>query len=145
MKIWGKKMNRKLLIGSILILTFLLLMPSIPAIQRRVVKENIKDKILSELPENLDFNDIKELVDSGKLDKVKHPLLYFFVILVAEFRWWRCIILGDIAIEYGWEWSIEIKYPILFVRCMWLLFRLEFWAGFWDRLSDTLGWNWEDI
>jgi hypothetical protein len=76
-------MEKKILIGSIVAVTILLLIPTIPAIQHNIVKEDNKDKILSELSEDLDFKDIKELVDSGRLDRVKHPLLYFFVILVA--------------------------------------------------------------
>ena len=134
-------MKKKIFIGSVLVLVMFLIMPSIPAIQQKT----IEDRASNDFVDQLDFKDVKELVDSGKLDRVKHPLLYFFVILVAGFRWWRCIILFEIAIEQGWLWTFEVKYPILFLRFMWLGGRLEFWDLFWNNLSDTFGWNWEDI
>lgn len=147
MRIWGKKMNKKLLLSSLLVLTLLLLMPSIPAIQHNIFKKDIKDKMLTKLPEDLDFKDLREIVNSVKVDKLKHPLLYFFVILVAGFRWIRCLILGEISLDIipGEIPGVEIRHPILFLRCMWLIATVEFWDLYWNNLSDKYGWNWKDI
>ena len=51
-------MKKKILIGSLLVLTLLLLMPSIPAIQQKSVEEGIKQ-------------DIQEKIDTFTLDELK--------------------------------------------------------------------------
>jgi len=134
-------MNKKILIGSILVLTLLLLMPSIPAIQQNIVKDEIKEKILSEIPEDLDFKDIKELMDSGKLNRLKHPLLYLIIIATLISRITRIIVLAELSFD-GYFPDFHIKKPVLFLRVFILDISTFIWATFWQELSDYYGWNW---
>ena len=137
MRIWGKKMNKKLLLGSILVLTLLLLMPSIPAIQQKT----IEDKVYSDLVEQLDFKDIKELVDSGKLDDIKHLWLYLFVTNRLLFKGK----LFTFAAKRGvgtYKWTIWIKRPVWFVISLVIYIDFGARALFWYYISETFRWNW---
>ena len=142
MRIWGNKMNRKLLLGSVLVLTLLLLMPSIPAIQHNIVKEDIKDRISNELPKDLDIHDIKELVDSGKLDRIKRPLLYLFVISIAGLGF----IFSSILLEFSSDFKdgeLYVYFLLLYVFGAWLWMNIDVgWLGGWQHMSDKYGWNW---
>ena len=72
-------MKSKILIGSILVLTLLLLMPSIPAIQQNA----IEDKAINNLVEQFDFKDLRENID---FPDVKHPILYILVVSILLSR-----------------------------------------------------------
>ena len=58
-------MKKKILIGSMLVLTLLLLTPSIPAIQQKAIEEGFKQDIQEKLDEiNLEeIKDIRSLID----------------------------------------------------------------------------------
>ena len=123
-------MNKKLLLGSISVLTLLLLMPSIPAVQNNVVK----DEMSSHIPENLDFEDIKKL---EMIELMKHPILYLIVRGIFVFRLSRASIL--------FEWSTDVDYsglvvthPIIFLRSIWLA---ETGAFVYFYLEAMFGWN----
>ncbi|EMR74535.1 hypothetical protein MBGDF03_00596 [Thermoplasmatales archaeon SCGC AB-540-F20] len=76
-----------------------------------------------------------------------HPLLYAIVIFLGGFRWLRCLILAEISFDII-SWNppeYEVYHPILFLRCIWLLNTFGTWCSFWDYISDTLGWNWDNI
>ena len=128
-------MNKKILIGSMLVLTLLLLMPSIPSIQHKVVK----DEIINELPENLYFKDVKEIKE---LEQIKYPSLYAVVLFFLNCRWKRFEILQEISYDITVH-GTEIKRPILFLRCLMLLITTFFLCDFWESLSNLLGWGWE--
>ena len=139
-------MKKKILIGSMLVLTLLLLMPSIPAIHQKT----IEDRKYNDLFEQLDFKDVKE---KKKMDLIRHPLiydhtlLYAIVIFLGGFRWLRCLILAEISFDII-SWNppeYEVYHPILFLRCIWLLNTFGIWCSFWEYISDTLGWNWDNI
>ena len=139
------KMNKKILMGSMLVLTLLLLMPSIPAIQQNIVKDEFREKIESELFNDLDFKDIRELLNSGKLDGVKHPILGLLVIMWMYFRFLRCQIFTfsyDITIDDYWNIDIEIHNPIIFFRFIILFFNTKLVIHFFEVLSNMFGWNW---
>ena len=142
MRIWGKSMNKKILMGSMLVLTLLLLMPSIPAIQQKVVK----DEVFSEIQEDIEFEDVKELLESGKLGNEKFPLLYSLVYYLTRFRLWRFDILAEISYDVycgeGW-FDLDIHNLLLFSRCVMILLSTFFIIGFFNDMSDSLGWNWE--
>jgi len=128
-KLWGR-MKNKLLIGIMLVLTLLLLMPSIPAIQNNV----IKDEMSGQIPENLDFGNIKKL---KMIELMKHPILYLIVRGIFMFRLSRASILL--------EWSTEVDYsglvvtrPIIFLRSIWLA---ETGAFVYNYLEAMFGWN----
>ena len=59
-------MKKKILIGSLLVLTLLLLMPSIPAIQQKTIEEGFKQDIQEKLETiNLEeIKDIRSLIDA---------------------------------------------------------------------------------
>jgi hypothetical protein len=132
-------MNKKILLGSLLVLILLFVMPSIPAIQQNV----IKDELVSKIPEDLDFTKIKELLESGKLDRVKHPILGILVTMWIYFRFLRYRILSfsydEIYDRIIW---IEINNPIIFLRLVILLFNTLLVFCFFEGLSDKFGWNW---
>ena len=139
-------MNKKILISSMLVVTLLLLMPSIPAIQQNTI-ENRK---YSDLFERLEIKGLKEI---KKMDLIRHPLiyehplLYAIVIFLAGFRWSRCLILAEISFDII-SWNppdYEVYHPILFLRSIWLLNTFGIWCSFWDNVSDIFGWNWDEI
>ena len=116
-------MKKKILIGSLLVLTLLLLMPSIPAIQQKTIEEGIKQ----DLQEKLDTINIKWL------DDIKHPILYKFVMLYLGFLWFRIGILNEL-------WNIidliESRYIRMLVRYMIII-------NFWVKINEEFGWNWD--
>ena len=136
LEIWGKAMKKKILIGSMLVLTLLLLMPSIPAIQQKT----IEDKAYNDLEEKLDIMDIKELIN--KEDRLKHPLLYLSVFLVA-FRGIRGALLIFSSSNFpAWYGTLEIYYPLIFLRGLWLCGTTFLWQEFWVGVAKERGWNW---
>ena len=136
MRIWGKAMGKRILIGSMLVLTLLLLMPSIPAVQQKI----IEDRAYHDLIEQLDIKDVKEI---RKMDWIRHPLLYILVIFIAKFRWGRCLIIVEGSCDFtNFPPEFEIYHPIRFFRGLWLVFTIAFWCSFWYFISTTLGWNW---
>ena len=136
-------MNKKILIGSMLVFTMLLLMPSIPAIQQKIVKDEIKDKILSEIPEQIDFKDIKELINTGKLDRIKHPFLLAIVYFIAFLYWFR---MGCLLPMIWFLVTNNISNGVLLWERFWnLSFIMDKWVLFWLKISETYGWNWDRI
>jgi len=132
-------MNKKILIGSIIAVAMLLLMPSIPAIQHKVVK----DDIINELPEDFDFENIIELLKSGKLDGIKHYILYNIIISCIFFRMYRADYLLDISRHLEFGVILVIDKPILFLRAVWLCITVWRAYNFFNNLSDILRWNWD--
>ena len=131
-------MDKKILIGSMLVLTLLLLMPSIPAIQQNIVKDDINEKILSELPEDLDFKDIKYI---KSLEQIKHPLIYIIIVFWIAFRQSRGNFLFDLScdVDIG---GYYIHYPLMFLRSVYLILLTSHIIDFWNWFSDKYGWNW---
>ena len=131
--------RKKILIGCIITATILLLMPSIPAIQNKIVMDEIK--------EGFNIKNIRELLDNGNLDRKKHLLLLIFVYLIAGFRLKRIDILCTISIknvEYvGRIPIIELRYPIIYLRAVMLIFTTIFWFYNWQKISDKYVWNWD--
>ena len=133
----GKDLEKKILVGSLLIVILLLLMPSIPAIQHKAAKY----EILSKITEDLDIKDIREIFELGKLDRIKHPFLYVLVISSLAFRNLRIEVLAKYSFKEDWPY-MEITNPVLFLRFLILVITTLFWSGFWEYISDTLGWGW---
>jgi len=128
-------MRKKLVFGIILVLTLILLMPSIPAIENKVVK----DEISSHLPEELELKELIEFLN------VKHPILYLFVYSIALFRLVRLIILVDLASEpTDYPPYFEITNWFLFIRCLLLQSGRDLWLLMWKDVSDSYGWGWFD-
>ncbi len=74
-------MNKKIILGSVLVLILLLLMPSIPAIQNNVVRE----KILSNISDNLDLEDIRKDIFNALFDEYNWKDIFNLIILVILF------------------------------------------------------------
>ena len=180
-------MRKKLLLGSLLVLTLILLMPSIPAVQQKSIEEGVKQDLQEKL-ETITLDDLKiingddrikhpilyiivmltiylryikmyriafrwtiipdflniimdflnidgyyfklllflfyllrfELLESGKLDRVKHPILGLIVTMWMYFRLTRCQIFADTSydITYEYDYDFEIHHPILFLRLL---------------------------
>ncbi len=132
-------MRKKILIGSIFVLTLLLLMPSIPAIQQKT----IEGRIHSNLVEQLDFRNINEM---ERLDQIKHQYLYALVVAILLFRDFRINILNEISYDVI-EWRpifpiIEINNKVLFARFLMLLFTTALFASICEEISNKYGWNW---
>jgi len=93
-------MKKKLIFGSMLVLTLLLLMPTIPAIQQNLVKN---EKIVESLESNLKF-------------PILNGIIYFLLI----WRFIRAIILHSVSSNGTDDGGrgppdIDILHPILFL------------------------------
>ena len=99
-------MKKKTLIGSMLVLTLLLLMPSIPAIQQKT----IEDKAYSDFVE-----EIKK--SNGDIKFRIQPILGLLWVIcrIRESR-------GDWLMDSSsyWDHGIHIDYPIIYTRGEWL-------------------------
>ena len=94
LEIWGKSMGKKIIIGSMLVLTLLLLMPSIPAIQQKSVEEGIQQDIREKLDTiNLDDYNFKNTKEIKNGDDFKYPLLAYLAGVIFYIRIIRCMYL----------------------------------------------------
>ena len=135
-------MSRRILVGSMLVLFLLLIMPSIPALQQKVVKEEMRAELREKI-ESINSDDFQDIVG---LENVKHPLLYLLVNSIPLFRVFRGIMLFMLSVEAeydGWlGYNIDVKHPFLFLRSAWLVGTSSFWYGLWIIIDGLLGWNW---
>lgn len=140
-------MGKRILIGSMLVLTLLLLMPSIPAVQHKSIEEGIKQ----DLQEKLDSINLDDLKDIEVLEWIRHPILYFIVLFFAYIQFLRF----DFILSKAYEWftvmrpgdyistiTNPILFWIMFLRGVTLLAPFVYWIVFWDYVSDSLGWDW---
>jgi len=132
-------MRKKILIGSTLVLTLLLLMPSIPAIQQKTIEEGIKQDIQEKL-ETINVNDLKDI---KVLDWIRHPILYIIVMLQLKFRFLRLQILEFLEIMCFYYLGFDYLGFIFLERWLMLFVTSSIIADFWGTLSDNLGWGWE--
>ena len=122
-------MNKKILIGSIFILTLILVMPSISAIQHNIVNDEIKHDYGK-------FN-IKDIYS------YKFPILFLFILGLYQFRWTRSDILVELATTPDpFPPGYVVAKPLLFFRAMMLFLTATLRFDFWILLSDYLGWGW---
>ena len=128
--------NKKILIGSIFVLILLLLMPSISAIQQKI----IKDKICNDLIEKFDFKDIKEIIG---FPDVKHPLLFTLIVIIFNLRAMPASILLFLAYFSNDHQDRSMKRPFIAIRGWWVMFTAWLWASIWVTISEKLGWDWE--
>jgi len=129
-------MKKKILIGSMLILTLLLLMPSIPAVQKATIEDGIKQDIQDKLDvSNLDyFKDI--------FDEIKHPILYSIVIWTIMLRFKQMDANTLFAINMMEKGFLYI-FALIFTRSIWIAITLRYYTTFWNNISETFGWNWD--
>ena len=134
-------MRKKLIFGTVLVLTLLLLMPSITALEQKMIDNKIEEEIINEKLE-----DIKELFNSGKLDKIKHPFLLFAIKLAASIRCLHGLLLLLISCNIesnGREMIFERNYLIIYIRAVMLLKSRVLFLDFCQYCSDYFCWNWD--
>ena len=125
-------MRKKLVFGIILVLTLLLLMPSISAIQTNVVK----DEILIKIHKDLDF---KEMNDLGDVEKF--PNLYEFLARWLGLRFGHGLMLCWLGIPFYYN----SPFGIITKRGIWLCMSSFYIADILDFIVEKLGWNWESL
>ena len=136
----GERMEKKILIGSMLVFILLLLMPSIHAVQKDSLKGGTQQSI-DDLKIKLSNIDIETLPDLPE----HFPLLFIFVCSVVLFRLIRLKILFDLSTEPSdFPPGFIITNWILFIRCAFLLNGLDWWLAIWADISDHFGWGWFD-
>ena len=131
-------MKKKILIGSLLVLTLLLLMPSIPAIQQNTIEEKAYSDFVEKL-DDIDFEDIEIL------DDMRHPVLYALVVFILCSRMDNILKLFDIAVTViEWEWYFEwdVHHPFLLLIVILMAAKLSFRMILWRNISNKLGWGW---
>ena len=115
-------MGKKIIIATMLVLTLLLLMPSIPAIHQKI----IEDKVIDDFVKQPD-------------DEIKYPNLYHFVCRIIERRAERGYFLMGIGMNM---WG-DVEFRIIYNRGMSLWYSALYLRKIWMSISDRLEWNWE--
>ncbi len=138
-------MKKKILIGSMLVLTLLLLMPSIPAVQQKSIEEGIKQ----ELQEKFETINLDYLEGMEDFEWIRHPILYAIVMSFAylqNFRFALNFMLSVSCTEPDGFGSFIFTKPILFAffmfRAVWLSITAFTWVGFWTYISEVMEWDW---
>jgi hypothetical protein len=132
-------MKKKILFGGIFVLTLLLLMPSIPAVQY-VVLHDMSQK---------DFDNFEEIIDKINIKNFPKlpndfPLLYLLVSSIIICRSMRYWILHLFSTEPGeFPRDLNIIHPFLFARSIILLLTTAFWIQGWEEIAHYFGWDWE--
>jgi len=122
-------MNKNILIGSVFVLTLILLLPSIPAIQLNEIKQdyeeiNLKDVLNLDLPN-------------------KFPLLFCLVNAILLFRAIRVWLLWEFSTEPSEYFpGIYITHTLVFFRWLMLYITTGSWEYIWENISELFGWDW---
>jgi hypothetical protein len=119
-------MKKKPIIGIMLVLALLLLMPSIPAIQNKSIKEKTSD-IHFQKPYDVSIKD----------KYWKFPLLYLIVRSIFVFRLSRASFLFEFSTDVDYS-GMVITHPLIFLRSMWLMQTGSFVYFY---LEAVFGWN----
>jgi len=123
-------MSKKILIGSMLVLTLLLLMPSIPAVQQKIIGDELdkrESKLLSKL-QDLDIEKIKDLFNNKIMDFLTYIVLFIFCI-----RNYRGILLLSFSHREN-----GIRNPLIYMRGEWLIGTAYIWLLFWVFIFDIM-------
>ncbi|UCD13629.1 MAG: hypothetical protein JSW60_08745 [Thermoplasmatales archaeon] len=117
-------MRKTILIGSMLVLTLLLMMPSIPAIQQK----------------KIEYNAYSDFIEKIKND-IKYPNLYELLSFLIDFRCTRGFVMALISTDF-WG-NVENFY--FYYRGMWLYITAVIFAELGDDIIDKLGWGWDSL
>ena len=130
-------MKIKILIGNMLVLTMLLLMPSIPAIQQETVEEKAYNDFLEQL-DDFDFKDKNEIkiFEDGFWDE--HPILGFLMYIAALRLEWG-FKLVDFSLDLG---GPTIIHPLIFLRGCWVIGTAMGLAALIYVFIYIVGWSW---
>jgi len=125
-------MSRIILMVSLLVLFLLLVLPSSPALHINCIREERRHTVEEEYT----------TLPKKTVDDLTHPFLYLLVSMTSFFRYKRFFLLYEYACEESWPY-LTIYHPIIFARCVMLVFTTLLWINFWGYVSDILGWNWQ--
>jgi hypothetical protein len=117
-------MKTKILMGSLFVLTLLLLVPSIPAIQQITIKDKISE--------------YKRLIKSNPWEP--NLTLLSFILFLRIMRG------GDLIHETSNWWykgdeKLEIYNPILFIYGWWVLLTAIGFCLTLDKIVEIMGWD----
>lgn len=140
--VYTRLVKKKTIFGSIFVLIVIMLMPSIPAIQKNVIDNEFKQKIQEKI-ESIDINDLKYI---KKLETIKFPIILAIVFLLYTFLESR----GFFIQNYAWELLVNDRFPgnlfflyeLMILRGVLLVCSAQFFLIFWLFISNILGWNW---
>ena len=136
-------MRKKILIGTMLVLTLLLLMPSIPAVQQNTIDVRLdtrENELLTKF-QDLDIEKIKDLLNEKSLGYT--PLfLTLFISAIYMSRASRALIFFLFSMKWDFIHDPEIIHPRLHQRGVWLLESAFAWRDFWQSFYEKRGWNW---
>ena len=129
-------MNKKILISSLIVLTMLLIMPSIPAVQQNNIKEGCKQ----DFQDNIDEIDLDSLKGNRHISLPKHLVLYGLIIFLITFRNIRA---KFFYLKYNLIGDNIITEYFFFTRGALLYLKALSCALIWTLISDEFGWNWK--
>ena len=127
---------KKIFIGSMLVLTLLLLMPSIPAIQQKTIESESSAKL-----QDLDVEKIKDFLNIKPLD-FSPTLLTYLISAIFFFRFMRGWLLCVYAVTYDGLYETITK-PIIYDRGTWLYETAYIWLVGWQYFYEIVGWEWD--
>jgi len=124
-----------------LVLTLLLLMPSIPAVQQKTIEDGSKQDLQEKL-ETINTDNIEVL--EGTI----HPILYKLFKFIIEFRLERAITLRDISSYISSVFPHQfpqriITNPLIYLRGFWLFITALILNDIILQITNNLGWDWE--
>ena len=129
-------MRKRILLGSMLVLTLLLLMPSIPAIQQKTIEEGIKQDI----QEKLDAITLDDLEEIEELEWIRHPIIYVLLSIYIPIRAESVMKFLEFVVELL---PRHIDSPIFVILYQWLYVRLYWFRNILQGIADFRGWNWD--
>ena len=143
-------MGKKIIIGSLLVLTLLLLMPSIPAIQQITIEEgirqNIEDKLdtinLNELEAKIKDFDIENSYELENEKSKQYTPIFLLTFLV--FYMMQLELRGELLWMFS-QWSDILgnthTLPLMRLRGAMLLIRWDITAWFLNNLVELMNWD----
>jgi hypothetical protein len=131
--IWGKKMEKQIIIGSLVAVVITVLMPIVPAININAIENQIK----TEYEELLLEDDIDIKIPD------KFPLLYILVITITISRNIRGELLWELAFGVDDFGINNLNHPYLLLRSLILVTTVDLGIIGWYLISEILGWEWD--
>ncbi len=127
-------MRKKILIGSMLILTLLLLMPSIPAIQQKTIEDGVRQ----DLQEKLESINFEELKDLNLPVKFRFRPILQIIFLIIWLRGGRGLMLSFFASHWDRNFFV-IDFPIIYLRGEWLFYTSMYILDYFHILYQIIG------
>ena len=131
--------KRPLIVVSLCAVGILFVSSLSSAVGYQTVKATMRTDII-EQSDSVRFKGTGDIVN--KVGVLKHPLLFFIIYKLAQFRLNRGEFLYEISTSIGaFNW-VDITHPVLFLRSCWLVFSTSEWLRLWETISLIMGWNW---